>query len=262
MLRTEQRRLLVTRWALRIAAFAVALIATAALLHRFLDLPTPVALNLILLAFAGALTAIVLAGYGLVRIWQRGFHGTGNALVAIAIAVAILMWPVSLLPEISRLPQINDITTDTDDPPVFRALAQNRPAGAQDVAYDPAFAEKQRAAYPDLRPLMVDRDPTEVFTLAGQTLRRLRMNVVRDEPPAVANNGVGWLEATDRTLVMGFTDDVVVRVTDAGRGARIDVRSASRFGRHDLGRNAERVRRILTGLIQRIQATVPQTGRR
>ena len=44
---------------------------------------------------------------------------------------------------------------------------------------------------------------------------------------------------------MGFRDDVVIRVRPAPDGARVDVRSASRYGRHDLGTNAARIRSLL-----------------
>lgn len=261
MLKAEPRRLLVSKWAVRIAGIAVALIAIAILLHRLFDLPTPVALNLIMLALAGAVLAILLAIFGLIRVWQRGYHGAGNALVAIAVSVAILMWPVSLLPTIQRLPEINDITTDTANPPPFRALAENRPAGAQSPDYNPAFAEIQRKSYPDLRTLSVNRAADEVVTLVAQTLRRSRMEVVREEPPSAENGNVGFVEAVDRTLIMGFHDDVVVRVARSGRGALVDVRSASRYGRHDLGRNATRIRDVLSGLVDKLQSTVPETRR-
>ena len=39
--------------------------------------------------------------------------------------------------------------------------------------------------------------------------------------------------------------------------ARIDVRSASRYGRHDLGRNADRVRQILKEIVVRMESVVP-----
>jgi hypothetical protein len=44
---------------------------------------------------------------------------------------------------------------------------------------------------------------------------------------------------------MGFRDDVAVRIRAIGQGARVDVRSASRYGRHDFGTNAARVRVLL-----------------
>jgi hypothetical protein len=47
---------------------------------------------------------------------------------------------------------------------------------------------------------------------------------------------------------MGFRDDVVIRIAPLGQGTRIDMRSASRFGNHDLGANASRVRSLLEDL--------------
>jgi uncharacterized protein (DUF1499 family) len=43
-------------------------------------------------------------------------------------------------------------------------------------------------------------------------------------------------------------DDVTVRIRPRADGARIDVRSASRIGRHDFGTNAARIRRFLDEL--------------
>ena len=44
---------------------------------------------------------------------------------------------------------------------------------------------------------------------------------------------------------MGFRDDVVIRVSTMGQGSRVDLRSASRFGMHDFGANAARLRSLL-----------------
>ena len=49
------------------------------------------------------------------------------------------------------------------------------------------------------------------------------------------------IEAVARTPILGFRDDVVVRIRPDPDGARIDIRSTSRYGRHDFGTNAARV---------------------
>jgi uncharacterized protein (DUF1499 family) len=56
----------------------------------------------------------------------------------------------------------------------------------------------------------------------------------------------GWIEATDRTLWFGFTDDIVIRIK-AGKpfGSWLDIRSVSRIGRRDVGANAARIRRFI-----------------
>ena len=55
----------------------------------------------------------------------------------------------------------------------------------------------------------------------------------------------GLIEAVARTPVMGFRDDVVVRIRAEGQGALIDARSSSRYGRYDFGANAARLRALL-----------------
>ena len=55
----------------------------------------------------------------------------------------------------------------------------------------------------------------------------------------------GVIELVARTPIMGFRDDVVIRVAPSEDGARIDVRSASRYGTHDFGANAARIRSLL-----------------
>ncbi len=51
-----------------------------------------------------------------------------------------------------------------------------------------------------------------------------------------------------RTPIMGFREDVVVRVRADGDGARLDVRSASRYGTHDIGSNASRIRSLIDAI--------------
>jgi uncharacterized protein (DUF1499 family) len=57
--------------------------------------------------------------------------------------------------------------------------------------------------------------------------------------------GLGRLEAIDRTFLLRLPDDVTVRLRPRADGTRIDVRSASRIGTHDLGQNARRIRAYL-----------------
>ena len=46
----------------------------------------------------------------------------------------------------------------------------------------------------------------------------------------------------------GFKDDIVIRIVAEGNGSRLDIRSMSRVGKSDLGKNAERIRKFLAAL--------------
>ena len=50
------------------------------------------------------------------------------------------------------------------------------------------------------------------------------------------------IEATATTLLFGFKDDVVIRVSPDGANSTVDVRSLSRIGVSDIGTNAGRIR--------------------
>ena len=47
------------------------------------------------------------------------------------------------------------------------------------------------------------------------------------------------LTAIHQYTIMGFREDIAVRIMPDGPGARIDLRSSSRYFDHDLGSNAE-----------------------
>jgi uncharacterized protein (DUF1499 family) len=126
-----------------------------------------------------------------------------------------------------------------------------------------AVAARQAAAYPDLVPLDVNRPAPEVFDLVIDALKRLQMSIVAEQEPT-DENPIGRAEAVDRTLILGFYDDIAVRVTPVGDlsdpSARIDLRSSSRYGRSDFGANAQRLRSIMREIVARLEATVPAPG--
>ena len=53
----------------------------------------------------------------------------------------------------------------------------------------------------------------------------------------------GMIEAIDSTVFFGFKDDIVIRVrANEGNSSIVDIRSHSRVGRGDQGKNAARIR--------------------
>lgn len=252
------------RWSSRIALFSATLMTVGVVLHRLTSFPTPVALNLFLVSAAGAALATLIALIAFIQIWRRGYKGAGSATVGLLLPVLILAWPLTFLPSYLGQPPLNDITTDWASPPRFIELAKARAPGMNPVAY-PAdrFPAEQQKAHPDLRTFTIDRSLEETFELVEEAVRKLRWRVTVAEPPVARPAKGGRLEATDQTLLFGFTDDVVIRVEGTATRSRVDVRSASRYGTHDLGQNAARVRRFLTELQARVDSTSPAVaGRR
>ena len=229
-------------WARRMALFFVQLLILTVLLHRFGSLATPAALNLLTVSIGGLVLAIIVAVVGLVRIWFGGQIGAGQAFAGIAIALIGLALPLYYLSQFFLLPQLNDIETTPRQPMQFSQLAAQRPADANRIVEpDLTAAEIQETAYPDLRPMELERSATETFDIVHEAVKRIGWTIVLNEPPG---EQPGRIEATDRTMIMGYTDDVLVRVTGDDTHAFIDVRSVSRYGMHDLGANADRIRAL------------------
>jgi uncharacterized protein (DUF1499 family) len=147
------------------------------------------------------------------------------------------------------VPRIHDITTDTDNPPAFVAALPARAAeDANTLTYEgPELAKLQKAAYPDVIPLVVALAPPDAFKRALDAAKAMSGWTIVDTDPAA-----GRIEANQTSLWFGFTDDVVIRVTAADSGSRIDMRSVSRQGRSDFGVNARRIRAYMAELKPRM----------
>ena len=99
------------------------------------------------------------------------------------------------------------------------------------------FARQQRAAYPDIAPMLLAVPPRDAFAKAVAAAEAMGWEVVGRDAAA------GTIEAVDTTKWFGFKDDIAVRVTPTPEGgSRIDIRSKSRVGRSDIGTNARRIR--------------------
>ena len=242
-------------WARRLAVFAfVASVLSIIIVRSGLLEIVPA-----LATFGGALVlavlAIVLAFAAFVVIWRDGLDGLGMAVGALCIGLALLAYPVYLGIKAYRLPAIYDITTDPIDPPKFEAVARIRPReGTNAVTYAGLYtAEQQRTAYPDIEPMLVSVSPQIAYEAVTAVINRRKWRPITDRPP-LAGRRDGFIEMVVRTPIMGFRDDVLVRIRPNAQGARIDFRSASRYGRHDLGTNAARVR----GLIEDVDDAIDE----
>ncbi len=191
---------------------------------------------------AGA--ALSLAGivWTVLRHSRRGVVYAVAGLLGGAIAFGA---PWQMRQRAKEVPPIHDITTDTGNPPRFVAAAALRKGAPNGVEYaGETTAIQQKRAYADIVPLALGLAPPDAFARCLQAARALGWEIDAAVPEE------GRIEATDTTLFFGFKDDIVVRVTPSGAGSRVDVRSASRVGRSDLGTNAKRVRAFLRAVAQ------------
>ena len=233
-------------WSRRIALFSLVATFIAIIIVRSGALEIVPALSTLGGALALAVLAILLAFGAAVSIWKEGVGGIGEAVTGLLIGLALIAYPLYVGARAYKLPAIYDITTDPIDPPRFDAIARLRPRDANPVAYAGLYtAEQQRLAYSDIEPDLTSASPQEAYDAALKVITKRKWHVVDARPPQGTAPRDGLIEAIARTPILGFRDDVAVRVRATHEGARIDVRSASRYGRHDLGTNAARVRSLI-----------------
>ncbi|MFT5709858.1 MAG: hypothetical protein ACI8QT_000545 [Halioglobus sp.] len=138
-----------------------------------------------------------------------------------------------------KYPQIHDITTDVADPPVFAMAGEIRDKSANSLELDPQTIQQQLSAYPDIQTVHSNLDFAQAYAQAEKVAANLGWEITR------ANRLSGEIEAVDTTKIMAFKDDIVIRVRRAEDGSVVDLRSASRVGKSDMGANSKRIRSFM-----------------
>jgi uncharacterized protein (DUF1499 family) len=237
-------------WARNLAVFSVVAVVVSIIIVRFGFLEMKPALATFFGALALAGLSILLGLAAFVAIWQNGSRGMSRILLALLIDAVILAYPAYLGLQYRKLPAIHDITTDPIDPPRFEALARLRAGdGANTAVYAGLYsAEQQRSAYPDIETVELEVPVQRAYELTLQIVTKRKWLVIDERPPQPPRR-IGRIEAVARTPIMGFREDVSIRITaDGDDDSRVDIRSSSRYFESDLGSNAARVTKLMDDL--------------
>jgi uncharacterized protein (DUF1499 family) len=229
-------------WARNLAVFSVVAVLVSILIVRFGFLEVKPALATFFGALGCAGLSILVGFAAFVAIWRNGSRGMSRILLAILIDVMVLAYPTYLGLQYRKLPHIHDITTDPIDPPGFDALARLRSGdGTNTAVYAGLYsAEQQRLAYPDVEPIDLEIPVQRAYEIARQLVAKRKWLII-DERPPLPPRRIGHIEAVARTPIMGFREDVSIRVVTDGDDSRVDIRSSSRYFESDLGSNAARI---------------------
>ena len=202
---------------------------------------------------------IGLAALALGAIWGGAALVTGNSasarwgVIGLAGAAMVLALPLYDIYVAKTSPPIHDITTDISNPPQFKAVlplrkdALNSPDyyGATKIKWNGetlSVAQAQRKAYPDIFTVRLLMPPAKLFDRALKAATAMGWHIVAAVPAE------GRIEATSTSFFFGFTDDIAIRVAQSGQGAKLDIRSESRVGISDVGKNAARIRAYMKEL--------------
>lgn len=172
--------------------------------------------------------------------------GTGRSGFVPTLLALLVLLPALAVPgywgyQKSKLPPIQDIATDPDEPLEYWVAPTNRAwPGAKN-------AEMQRKAYPHVQPLILDHPAERVFQAAVSLVKERGWRLWEPDTEE------GRIEASITTFWFGFEDDVAIRVMESDGRTRVDMRSTSRFGGGgDGGTNARRIRQFLDDLGKRL----------
>jgi uncharacterized protein (DUF1499 family) len=230
---------LITHIILLLALGNLLVLISAPLARLYLDMPGLVAFRIF---FYAILCGCIIAAFGallvLVAVWNKLplVRNKGFIIIFLGLLPAIVIL-MMLGPDKLSLPMIHDISTDTDHPPQFVKTKNLRTASDNPLQYGGAdISSKQLVAYPDIKPIISILNRDAALDEAVQVTKDLGWEFTNID----FNEGI--IEAYDTTRIFGFIDDIVIQVRREGTGSRIDIRSASRMGQGDLGKNAERVR--------------------
>jgi uncharacterized protein (DUF1499 family) len=151
----------------------------------------------------------------------------------VAVPVGITMWRWMSMP----YPEINDITTDYENPPAFV-----RPPGlsADSMKYDRArFESAQSKGYPKLDPLRLDEKPDDAFAKVKAAANTMPGWIIVYVDPATRT-----VEGVETSYLFRFKDDFVIQVRPGPdpNSSLVEMRSRSRDGTGDFGVNYKRIR--------------------
>ena len=236
-------------WARNLAVFAVVAVVVSIIIVRFDFLEMKPALATFFGGLAIAALSILFGLAGFAAIWQNGSRGMARILIAFLINGAILAYPAYQALLYRKLPPIHDITTDPIDPPRFDALSRLRTGdGTNTAVYAGLYsAEQQRQFYPDIEPIELEIPVDRAYAIARQLVIKRKWTVIDEREPQPPRR-MGRIEAVARTPIMGFREDISIRVVPDGDDSRVDIRSASRYFESDLGSNAARVTKFIDDL--------------
>jgi uncharacterized protein (DUF1499 family) len=224
------------RWASLLATAGVAALVVGPLLAHFRILP---AIGGFVMFDLGGLMGLMALVLGIVAA-VRG-AGVGRGLL---LGGAVTVVFVAIAAPSGKYPPINDITTDTTNPPQFAKAATLDANQGRDMKYPGAsFAAQQGAGYPDLAPLRLPVPPDQAFQRVEAAAKQMpNWEILRTDATAHTLEGVAT------SSLFRFKDDFVVEVRPQDGGSVVEMRSKSRDGKGDIGANAARIKAFFAKL--------------
>ena len=222
------------KWSYILSLVAASIFIVAIAIFRAAMTAYTIPLLVLLVATLIAFIALVMVLAGLV-FGQFSSLNMMRALIALVVSAGIFVPVFMGARAVADVPIINDIMTDTQNPPQFEVVPTVRKPFDNSLELSADRLAYHRKMYGDMKPLALDGAPDTHFD------RVLEIVDDRGWKLVAANRAKGTVEATESTALFGFKDDVVIRLSGDGDKTRVDMRSASRQGRTDFRVNSKRI---------------------
>jgi uncharacterized protein (DUF1499 family) len=204
--------------------------------------------NSFLIFIVAAMVCLAVLFFALMKLARQQLTGVNEskpllqAAFCSGLPLVILAYQIS---QAASAPMLHDISTDLQNPPQFNLVLAQRTGDDHGAAYEPTNAALQAEFYSDIQSHSYPLAPAVLAQKVTQAMVEAGLTPVGGMQSAA---GTVQLEATQTSLLFGFVDDLVVRITPTPEGSVLDIRSMSRQGKSDLGQNAKRIRCLLLSL--------------
>lgn len=277
----ERRKSRAAIWCLRLSAITVPFFILTIFLHRSGSITTEQSFWLIAFGIALLLASLAFGLRAAVDLWEKGYKGGRATVNGIVLAILLLIpFGIQLFKALEH-PQLNDVTTDVINPPIFLQPIPGKAAETPDTeVYDEYTSRQIVAGYPELVARRYNAPPERVMVSVVEILKRwgwqitASMNLPQPEAePAetdqdeelagneeeIANlqpsqNETAQaipdivIQARAKSFIMKLPSWLVIRLSSSGETTLVDMRSASVWGRHDFGSNTDNI----TGFLEQL----------
>lgn len=230
-------------WARRVGSLALPLTVLPVFMHRERLISSSDFHVVEAIGMGIAALALVLAIGAFVRLWVTGDQGWSKATLGLLFSLLCLVPLAFVLWQAVRYPAVSDVTTDFERPPGLVSQVVTRPLTA---------AERQavEAAFPNARTRSYPVEASQMHALIAQLVdaRGWEPRARREPQTPLAE---GQINAVATTL-LGWRDEVAIRVQGNAQGSVVAMRSAALHSAHDLGSNGRRIEDFLVALDERI----------
>ena len=229
-------------WAIRLIVMAWVITVPALILLRSGLLEYTVPFYTIVIAVLIAAIGLILLLLSMVMGVVRGNGLNIGTIGFVSLSLVLVAPAVLAIKECASVPMIHDISTDLEQPLLYEKVLSLRADSDNSLELSETVMTMQKEHYTNISPLELVGEKSNMFAKSIQQAEAMGWEVVSQDLER------GHIEAVVATRIMGFRDDVVIRIGQQDDKVRVDIRSASRVGQTDLGANAARIVAFLDGL--------------